>query len=594
MTARIAPKSRATVNRPLHTEAVLPCLVSFVPFVVRPLSLLLNRRTLAAAILLAACHMALAQSAPAGSQGVYLIITRPMFTDALAPLIQRRTADGFTVSTSTDSPDAALRSLAGRPAMILLVGDDSGGAEPRAENPWSLPARRVPFYRWRAVQAEDMPTDAAFGDLDADGIPDVPVGRLPVRSVDQLAALIAKIVAYEDAPPRLDDLTIPLWAGTADAGPTLDAVLEAFVSACLESFTPPWVQPWVIFGREGSPLCYWPPMQASAFQQHCRDGGAVAWLIGHGSRDGFYSMEFQGRTIAYDVATVRATLTAGPPTGPLIILACSCGDFTGRTDCFAEALLHAPGGPVAVVAATTESHPLPNFFTAQSAIAALGRGPQRLGDLWLAAQLAALRAQSPVFEAVLAPIEGTLEATLNTGRLRRDQLLLYALLGDPATRLRLPAPLHGRLDLRPDGWYWTIDKPPDADTLFVSFRYHQFIPPAAGSPRRQVATLHSLGDGARADAVSSNPQSEIRIPKSAVLGPQSLSAESAHRAALARYDFAPVATFSADQPWTGRCTTPGLLRLVAVGPRNIYAVALPLGIPTSASAPTSTPSPATP
>ncbi len=511
------------------------------------------------------------------AEGVYLIVTRSMFLEALEPLVQQRRSEGFAVVVSIEPVEVALRSYGPRPAMILLVGDDAAGTHAHA--PWSLPAQRAPFYRWRATQAEEMPTDAVYGDLDDDGLPDIPVGRLPVRTVDQAAAIVAKILAYEQAPPRLEDLTIPLWAGTAGVGPMVDAVVEGLVTTTLQDLPPAWVQPWAIFARAGSPLCHWPPMQAQAFQQQCRQGGAMAWLIGHGDRQTFYSMEFAGQSIGYGVATVEATLAKGPPTGPLVILACSCGDFAAAGDCLAEAMLRAPAGPVAVIAATAESHPLPNYHSARCLTAELGGGQRRLGQLWLAAQQAAYRAKNPVVDALLAGAEGTLEATINVGRLHRDQLLVYALLGDPATRLKLPQPLHGRLTRRESRWHWRIDKPPDADVLYVSFR-----PPVSHPQSPLASKLASEEESAIRNSQSSAPA--LRSP-AAPAG--QAAAESAHRAANTVFAFQPLATLGKDEPWEGICDRPGVLRLVAVGERAIYAVALHLRVPTPTTGPTAQP-----
>lgn len=514
----------------------------------------LRRWILCVAVLLGAA-VCLGQSpsasAPANARGVYLVVTRPMFVEVLGPLAQRRQAEGFAAIVSTEPVETAIRSAGVRPAMILLVGDD-GGAE-HAEAPWSLPAQRAPIYRWRATQAEVMSTDALYGDLDGDGLPDVPVGRLPVRTAAQAETIVAKILAYEDRPSTVEDLTIPVWAGTADVGATIDALIESAVRSMYQDFIPPWVQPWVIFGRAGSPLCYWPPDQARAFEAQFRRGGAFVYLVGHGTRDGFYSMAYSGGYIVYDASFAAASLRQGRPAGPMLILACSCGDFTGRDDCLAEALLKAPAGPVAVMAATTESHPLPNFFSGQATVAQLGRGPRRLGEFWLASQQAAYRAQNPMMEALLAGVEGTLEGTINVGRLRHDQLLLYALLGDPATRLKLPQPLHGRLTRRDGRWHWQIDKPADADVLIVSFR-----PP---QPTKTAAPGLTTAPADRA------------------------SAESAHRAANAAYAFQPLARLGKDERWEGTCDSPGVLRLVAVGGRTLYAVGLRLPEPTSGPAP---------
>lgn len=505
----------------------------------------LGLTVLLAAGVIVACVQAASYPAPpaAKGQGPYLVVTRPMFLRAVAPLAGYRRAEGLGVVVSAEPVDQAIRSCGVRPAMILLVGDDQGTESSR--EPWFLPARRAGFYRWRSTQRQDIPSDALWGDLDGDGLPDVPVGRLPVRTAAQAAALVAKIISYESRPPSLEDLTIPIWAGSGQWGSAADLLAGALLTGGLERLAPRWVQPWIIFGSADSPFCHWPLAQARAFQDQFRRGGALIFLIGHGTRRHFYSMDFGGRMIGYDAAAASATLAEGTPAGPMVILACYCGDFAGSDDCLAEALLKAPGGPVAVIAAATESHPLPNYFSAQAVAAAWGQGHRRLGEFWLAAQRDAYRAQNPLIEAMLAEVEGTLEARIDTDRLRRDQMLLYALLGDPATRLKLPQPLHGQLRYADGRWHWRVERPADADALHVSFRpAGQKLPPP--SPLTDQAT-----------------------------------AEQTHHAANAVYAFQPVTVLNKDQPWEGTIDAAGTLRLVAVGASTIYAAGLPLAQPSA-------------
>ena len=54
------------------------------------------------------------------------------------------------------------------------------------------------IYRQTGDVVRFSAVDALFGDIDGDGVPDVPVGRLPVRSVEELATVADKIIAYDN------------------------------------------------------------------------------------------------------------------------------------------------------------------------------------------------------------------------------------------------------------------------------------------------------------------------------------------------------------------------------------------------------------
>jgi len=47
------------------------------------------------------------------------------------------------------------------------------------------------------ITVNQTPSDAAYGDLDLDGIPDLPVGRIVARTQEELSNVVAKIEAYE-------------------------------------------------------------------------------------------------------------------------------------------------------------------------------------------------------------------------------------------------------------------------------------------------------------------------------------------------------------------------------------------------------------
>ena len=166
-------------------------------------------------------------------------------------------------------------------------------------------------------------------------------------------------------------------------------------------------------------------------------------------------MRFGDRTIEYAAADAEPMLAQGPPCEPLVILACHAGDFTQAQPCLAESLLFMPGGPVAVIAATTNSHPLPNYYTGLSMLRELGGQENRLGAWWLTAQRNAAKERNVLIDNVLAKVEGSLEEPIDLERIRHDQILMYNLLGDPATRLRLPEKLQATVECRDGQWHWT-------------------------------------------------------------------------------------------------------------------------------------------
>ena len=142
----------------------------------------------------------------------YLVIAHGDFLDGLSPLVRQREGQGLAVRV-VDVADiyaqmnhgivdaAAIRDYIRRAVAeqgvryVLLVGGDTydyanvGGAGSISFVP-TLYAPTIDLVAW-------SPADPLFGDLDGDGVPDVPVGRLPVRTGAELDLVIDKILRYE-------------------------------------------------------------------------------------------------------------------------------------------------------------------------------------------------------------------------------------------------------------------------------------------------------------------------------------------------------------------------------------------------------------
>ncbi len=468
---------------------------------------------------------------------VWLVVTRPMFIDSLKPLAEKRKSEGFETIISTKTVSEAISSASQKPAYLLLVGDCQRNMD---TEPWYIPTRMCQTYRWQQTQEKEYASDSLWGDLNNDMIPDIPVGRLPVRTKEELQLLVGKILDYEKRPPSLNDLRLPIYTGSADYQPILDSMTTEFLLGIIKKNAAEWLRPWILAANQTHPLCGWPEEQGEIFTKQIKEGGLMTVLMGHGWTDYFYGMEFNGKRLNYTAEQAAGFLAKGEPAPPLVIFACYCGNFTALQNCLAESFLFMPAGPVATIGATTVSHPMTNYFSGLCLLSKPGHTSQdekRLGTLWLDAQKDAMKARDFIMETLLLNVEGKLEDKIDADKLRREHILIYALLGDPATLLHLPQPLECKIEKDGDNWYWHVEKPKGALKLYVEIR-----PAGQSMPRIQLPLQK---DSARKNLQLANDT----------------------------FAFNTIIELSSDKKWEGSINAPGILRLVALTQNNIYVTA---------------------
>jgi hypothetical protein len=141
----------------------------------------------------------------------YLIISNPDFIGGLQSLVQARQAQGLTVSVvdvndlyakytyGIFDPQAIKQYIAyaaknlGTQYVLLVGGDTYDYRNYTGVNSISF----IPsLYVTTGPIAKFVPADPLYADVNGDGLPDLAIGRLPVRTTAQLNMVISKTLAY--------------------------------------------------------------------------------------------------------------------------------------------------------------------------------------------------------------------------------------------------------------------------------------------------------------------------------------------------------------------------------------------------------------
>lgn len=184
-----------------------------------------------------------------------LVIAHPDFVDGIAPLAAARTAQGIPTrvvdvesvyeeySGGVVDPSAIkamvreARDLWGIRSVLLVGGDTYD-----YQNALGLGSKSfvpTPYTQTDPVIVRYAPADALYGDLNDDGVPEVAVGRFPVRTSAELSLVVAKTLAWtgmENAVLAADqsDATLNFTAlsnGLASALPAGLEVSKVYIDA---------------------------------------------------------------------------------------------------------------------------------------------------------------------------------------------------------------------------------------------------------------------------------------------------------------------------------------------------------------------------
>jgi hypothetical protein len=382
-----------------------------------------------------------------------VVVCPAEFREALAPWVQLRSSQGHTIQLISNEgmPDDIRRKIraANRDAKlryVLLVG----GADPEAARNLNIRRRSVPPYLERAKvdihwgSEPQIATDNWYADLDGDGVPDIAIGRLPVRSSVELTSVVKKIVAYEDGHDfRAWRSRINFLGGVGGFGPTIDGAVQIGARQLVEGGIPAGYRTSLTLADWHSAYCPDPRKFHETTLAGLNDGCWLWVFLGHARPTGLQPLRVPGAQLPTLVCGDANQLHCAAGSPIALFMACYAGAFDGSRRCLGDELLEADGGPVAVVCASRVTMPygmavlgagmLDEFFV---------RRAPTLGDALLHAKRRSVEADGAVWDPRRLTLD-TLAATFgppgeDLAAERREHLSLFNLLGDPLLRLRYP------------------------------------------------------------------------------------------------------------------------------------------------------------
>ncbi len=383
-----------------------------------------------------------------------LVVCPTEFRAALRPWEAFRRAQGHEIAV-IDAPASAadlrstIRSVAalGKLKHVLLIGDVPTGREPAAVRRLTIPTNYLKATvntRWGSEP--HIASDTPYADLDGDQIPDLAVGRIPADSAAELAAVVRKILRYEQ---QTDDAADATWqrrlhvvAGVGGFGLLADSLIEAAGTHVFQQTVPAGYDVHPTMANPASPTCP-PPGQFTPCVCRQLNDGCLAWIyLGHGLPTELDRVRTPRG--AEPILSVRDVpqLQCGAHSPLAVLVACYTGALDAPDDCLGEELVLADRGPVAVIAATRVTMPYGNTVLGCELLRACFGGRQAaLGDMLRLAQRRTL--EKPAADDALRISFDSLAENLSPARAdlaaeRREHVWMYQLLGDPLVKLRRP------------------------------------------------------------------------------------------------------------------------------------------------------------
>lgn len=375
----------------------------------------------------------------------YLVITSDSLIDSANELAEYRESCGYRtrVLTRSDVLGSEVASTANWENMargkikqaktalgnseilfVVLVGD----AEKVDADGFTKP---LPVVECENVLTDICYTDNRIADMNGDNVPDVAIGRITASNNAGVRSYLDKVKAHESSyVPGLWNRRVSLYVGEAGFSPQIDAMLEYFTFQGLDQVS----HAFDIIGAYDSENSsyYYTPFHEKVVDL-INDGSLMTVYIGHGNSGWTQGLTFD----ELDEINCQNRLPV------MVFLACLNGDFSNGADTIAEGMLRLENGPVAVFAASDESHPVGNAVLAYEVTrVGLGDRPATVGELFMRTKAEMINHtddfRAMIDEASIAYGENGEVGCDDPPLLYWQHADLYNLLGDPAVMMKYP------------------------------------------------------------------------------------------------------------------------------------------------------------
>ena len=362
----------------------------------------------------------------------YLVVAPPSFAETLDALCDHRAKQFKVVMVRTDDVETkygkgadgiAKLVAAAKPKYLLLAGDTD----------------QVPTFRRKSAYTSDrFPADA---ELATDHLFGVITGRLSARKAEELKTMVAKTVEYETtlAGGRWQK-KIAFVTGEGGFGPLIDPILEHQFAAVVADQIPPAYDIETAYAKPTSKYCFYPAKFNDNAIRMLNDGALVYAYVGHGLRDSFDDLRWNGFSFPILEAKNVKDVEAKEGLPIMVVIACNTGEYDSiHGDCIGEMLLKRPRGPVAFVGGTRITQPYANALLGQKLVQQFFEPKTTtMGEALWAAKTAVIGEDDSLFRKQADAVAGLVQGPSSLDPMRKDVILHYNLLGDPALAIRRP------------------------------------------------------------------------------------------------------------------------------------------------------------